>query len=333
MTRYAVLSDVHSNLHALQAVFADASRRQVSAIWYLGDVVVYGPRPRECLALLLAAIRNSERMSELAQFGETNLHDLVIETQTTKPMSNWTSSAVKGNNDYAIAENKAGDHVIDDWAVQAGLIVSASGSNDTRSLRLAATQNSHEWTRRILTTEEKALLRGMSEDPLQPTSVEEVLLVHASPCEVIGKEGDYLRDVPDAEEAFFCLNTRPNKKLCFFGHTHHAAIFEQTSDSRVYDNCQKRSFSRIGSSPEIQPIGKARMLINPGSVGQPRDGDWRASYVIYDTDQQHLEFYRLEYPLERTIQDLRDLAREDRNEARPLAMLADAMADRLRKGI
>jgi diadenosine tetraphosphatase ApaH/serine/threonine PP2A family protein phosphatase len=89
----------------------------------------------------------------------------------------------------------------------------------------------------------------------------------------------------------WCME-RTDWKVNFVGHTHYPGFFCQQG-SRVV---------RLTSSEVV--IGRHRYLINPGSVGQPRDGDWRASFVLWDLERNHLELKRIEYPVQRTQEKL-----------------------------
>ncbi len=85
------------------------------------------------------------------------------------------------------------------------------------------------------------------------------------------------------------------KKIAFVGHTHHAAIY-----------CKMRARA-VPLTSSIVAIGPHQYLVNPGSVGQPRDGDWRAAYAILDTDQHRVELQRVEYAVKRTQEKMREL--------------------------
>ena len=110
-------------------------------------------------------------------------------------------------------------------------------------------------------------------------------LVHGSPREPIG---EYLISKGSAKENFSYLKTR----FCLVGHSHKPLIFKQAEDG---------SCSFIPLSVSIgQVLGKNRMIINPGGVGQPRDGDPRASYAMYDSDSGVVRLYRVEYDISTT---------------------------------
>jgi predicted phosphodiesterase len=123
--------------------------------------------------------------------------------------------------------------------------------------------------------------------PVGPVEVDDVVeICHGSPFD----EDAYIFDELDAVRALK-VATRP---LCLFGHTHYPVTFELSADS----------FDSVGSATEpemlVQMRDGCKYLLNPGSVGQPRDGDPRASYAIVDTRHRRVELYRLPYPVEET---------------------------------
>jgi len=284
MSRYAILSDAHANLEALNAVYEDAESNNATDFYYLGDAVVYGPNPIGCLDKLLQIIGDNS----------------------------WEEKAVMGNNDSAVWKAIKGtaeresmreftDHKQND----------AFGNiSDQAKKRRNATLKSHEWTVQQLRDDpERSLyLSKMSLSPLNIDKKNDFLLVHASPCECTGNEGNYLHELSDAEEAFYYL--KEGIRCCFFGHTHRPIIFKQESQKRLYDNCT-RDFPSAGYILKYdEGSSQNRFLINPGSVGQPRNGETFACYAILDTAQKQVEFYRVAYSMNNTIKALEDIAKE-----------------------
>ena len=144
------------------------------------------------------------------------------------------------------------------------------------------------WTRNQLTPENLEWLRALPRGPVSLPDFPQVQLVHGSPHD----EDEYVVSLGDALAPLITLST----PLTFFGHTHLQGGFF-VSDS-----------SADGLRPEYQTVGQAesvalqlkpgaRYLINPGSVGQPRDGDWRAAFAVFDTDAQLVHFHRTPYNL------------------------------------
>ncbi len=219
--RYAVLSDVHGNLEALQGVLEDARQQGVGGVVCLGDFVGYGPDPNACVDLL---------------------RELV-------------AVALVGNHDLA-----------------------ALGRLDTRHFNLFA-RAAVEWTRDQLSPAVRAYLGG-----LRPREVfQGALLVHASPRDPVE---EYILDWETADDNFRAAEF----SVCLFGHTHVPVRF-------VHDGQRTYVLPLPASSPvELEP--HLRYLVNVGSVGQPRDGDPRAGYVILDTRARTVELRRVAYPVE-----------------------------------
>jgi diadenosine tetraphosphatase ApaH/serine/threonine PP2A family protein phosphatase len=219
--RVVIISDIHSNVPALEAVLKDAPSDL--PIWCLGDLVGYGPNPNECVELL---------------------RDLEVE-------------CIVGNHDWAVM-NK----------------VDVQGFNPDA-------QHSVIWTQMQLKPENLAYLESL---PLSLTKGD-FTLVHGSPREPVW---EYILYPPIARLNFAYFST----SYCFVGHTHVPVIFRfQTKDGERV--CESEQLIENGP----QPLGKGRLIINPGSVGQPRDGDARASYAILDTDALTLEHRRIHYDI------------------------------------
>ncbi len=225
--RYLIISDIHANRPALEAVLKDADGFDM--IWCLGDLVGYGPDPNECV----------ERVQD---FEHVCL---------------------------------AGNH---DWAALGRL----SLDNFNLDARTASA-----WTQGELTASARAYLESL------PTRIEQgnFLLAHGSPREPIW---EYLLDAGLAAVNFHYFSN----PFCLVGHTHIPMVF-------VLDEERDRCYPLVPSPHEPIPLGAYRMILNPGSVGQPRDGDPRASYAILDTDANTWELRRVSYPIEITQERMR----------------------------
>ena len=162
----------------------------------------------------------------------------------------------------------AGNH---DWA--------AIGKMDTSEFNTVAALAA-QWTAQQLTAEDRDYLLGL------PLTLREngFTLAHGSPREPIW---EYLLSTEAAQENFAYFETA----YCLVGHSHVPLIFELTADKAVY-----REFA-AGANLKLE---KKRMIINPGGVGQPRDGDPRASYAIYDAEAHTVRHYRVEYDIPAT---------------------------------
>jgi diadenosine tetraphosphatase ApaH/serine/threonine PP2A family protein phosphatase len=221
--RIVLVSDIHSNAVALDAVLA--ALPAYDELWCLGDTIGYGPEPNRCL----------EQMRKRARYALTGNHDL----------------ACLG-------------------------LVSLADFN-----ALARTAN--EWNNQQLEPELRAYLQELpAQLPLPP----HVTLAHASPRDPIWEY------VLDAETAQANLN-HFETPLCLVGHTHVPTIFIQHANGKI-----ELRRGRAGEIVHLKP--NARYIINPGSVGQPRDGDPRAAYAIWDTKAQTIRFNRVEYDIEAT---------------------------------
>jgi predicted phosphodiesterase len=217
--RIALISDIHGNLEALQAVFHDIKDRSVDVIHCLGDVVGYGADPVACLEL----VRKKCRIK------------------------------LMGNHEYAALGLLPVDHLNYDAGA------------------------SLEWTRGRLGDKEMTVLADFD----MQTEVEGAHLVHASPWEP--DQWHYLLSTEPAIESFRHFESR----LCFFGHTHLPMIFSLSSSGNLRQ--------QVGHN--FVPDEETRYLVNIGSVGQPRDNDPRAGYVIWDTDQNEIDYLRVEYDI------------------------------------
>lgn len=231
--RYLILSDIHSNLEALEKSLAVAEGKH-DRVLCLGDLVGYGPDPNAVISCLQPRAK-------------------VI---------------VRGNHDKACC----------------GL----TDAEDFNYLARAAT----EWTRTQLTPEHFEFLRGL---PAGPVRVDGIELVHGSPFD----EDEYIFDSLGAIQAFQAADA----PLVFFGHSHHQGGFQLTEDNRL----QSISLPTIKDDEPagVSFTGDARFLLNPGSIGQPRDGDFRAAFAILDIDERRVEFYRTPYDLARTQEKMR----------------------------
>ncbi len=227
--RCAVLADIHSNLEAFQAVLRDLEEKGgVDEIWCLGDIVGYGPDPRDCIQLL----------------------------------RRHRCACVAGNHDWA-----------------------AIGKLDTSAFNPDAAAAS-QWTAAALKKEDVDYLAGL---PLT-LRLGDFTLAHGSPREPIW---EYVLSAQAARANFGCFDSR----FCLIGHSHSPLLFELDSGN----SC------RLHQLPEQLSLKtECRFIINCGSVGQPRDGDPRASYAIIDTDQDSLWHYRVKYDFKVTQEKILD---------------------------
>lgn len=158
----------------------------------------------------------------------------------------------------------------------------AAGIETGENFNRAALQSA-QWTQKKLTSENKAYLFHLPQGP--KTLDGEVMISHGTPID----EDAYLFSDYDAYEVFQVLDF----KLCFFGHTHLPVIYA-VSNQRLY------TFRPGGTKMKVELVKGFRYLINPGSVGQPRDKNPLASFAIYDSANRTVTFKRVEYSIPKT---------------------------------
>jgi diadenosine tetraphosphatase ApaH/serine/threonine PP2A family protein phosphatase len=166
------------------------------------------------------------------------------------------------------------------------------------------------WTRAMLTEEHTQWLQGLATGPIQPDGPS-VTCVHGSPLD----EDQYLLTVRDAWQPLSQSETHIN----FFGHTHVQGGFA-TNGEEWFRLAPQYGTRDQFESYEMDLRDGARYMLNPGSVGQPRDGDWRAAFALYDDQARTVTFYRVPYDVR--LAQMRILG----------AGLPDRLATRLRDG-
>ncbi len=230
--RYLVLSDIHGNWEALEAILESAQGRY-DQILCCGDLVGYGADPNAVL-----------------DWARENVHRVV-----------------RGNHDRACV-----------------------GLEDLEWFNPAA-RAATLWTQRELTPENCTYAKNLPKGPL---SIDGFQILHGSPLH----EDEYLVNVADASEVFAYLETPVN----FFGHTHLQGGFmwcRQNVQAIGKPQVQRQSEMLLDIEPDCA------YLINPGSVGQPRDGDARASYVLFDPSDGFLFYHRVPYDIETAQRKIR----------------------------
>ncbi|MBI5491835.1 MAG: metallophosphoesterase family protein [Deltaproteobacteria bacterium] len=241
--RYAVISDVHSNLEALTAFLTKADRAGYDRIVCLGDIVGYNANPNECIELL----REREAL------------------------------CVMGNHDSR-----------------------AAGLEDESAFNFHAAL-AIQWTRGALKEENREFLGNL---PRALQVNRKFLAVHGW----VNDTDLYILGPRDAAENFKLMKDA-RTRVCFFGHTHVPAVFTEVEGG-----------AELVDGEQVRLLKGASYLINPGSIGQPRDRDPRLSFVIYDTKKSQVKYYRVEYDISATAGKI--LA----------AGLPDRLAERLKLG-
>jgi predicted phosphodiesterase len=245
----ALISDIHSNLEALQAVLKDIQSQGVQTIYCLGDIIGYGPNPRECI-------------------------DLVMELPVV----------LLGNHDQGALFDPEGFNPGAERAIFW-----------TRAQLEAPGENRHKKEKRWEFLAERPRIHR--EDS--------ILFVHGSARNPLN-EYVFPEDIYNQRkmERIFAQVDR----YCFQGHTHVPGVFTESMQ-----------FYSPRDVNHVYELDSQKTLINVGSVGQPRDGDWRACYVLLD--DQRVRFRRVEYDIETTIQKIY-----------AIPDLENFLADRLRDG-
>lgn len=241
----AVISDIHANRHALDAVLKDIDETGVDEIWCLGDAVGYGAFPDDCVNTL-------RERCDVFLLGN---HDLAALREID--ISTFSSSA-------AIAAR---------------------------------------WTRDHLSAESFEVLRELKETS---TEREGIGMYHASPRDPIWEY------VVDSELAEDNLDVQ-EQQIALIGHSHIALYFTRVDE-------MSRVCSVLAPEGTELRMTRGKWLLNPGSVGQPRDGDPRAAWAELDTETLRTCFHRVGYPVEEAAEAIRD------------AGLPAHLGDRLLKG-
>ena len=226
--RVAVLSDIHANLPALEAVLEDVEGAGVDERWCLGDVVGYGANPDGCVELV----------------------------------ADRCEVCLVGNHDLA-----------------------ALGELDTSTFSSAAAA-AVEWTAEHASKESLSFLAG-----LQPSDTsKDAALYHASPRDPVWEY------VLWPDQAADCLRVQ-ERRVSLIGHSHVALFFSTPDEEGERESKDARGW-QAGAGTRLE-IGDGRWLINPGSVGQPRDGDARAAWLELDTEAWEATYHRVAYDIER----------------------------------
>jgi predicted phosphodiesterase len=226
--RVAVISDIHGNWHALQAVLDAIDEEGPDEIWCLGDLVGYGPQPNECC----------------------------------ESVAGRTKLCLVGNHDLGVL----GEISLDEFSPDAAAAA--------------------RWTQGVLDAEARVYLSGLSPSG----SAENSELYHASPRDPVW---DY---VLTADGAYDSLQMTQSP-LVLVGHSHVALAIA------LADGNLAGGLAPAGTQLDLSD---GRWLLNPGSVGQPRDGDPRAAYLWLDLDRMYAAFRRIQYPIARTQSELRE---------------------------
>jgi predicted phosphodiesterase len=243
--RVAVISDIHGNLHALDAVIGALEEEPIEAVWCLGDLVGYGPRPNECCAKVAAR----------------------------------ADICLAGNHDLGVL----GQLPLDDFSHEAAA--------------------SARWTQEVLEDDAREYLESLLPEAVVPDAGIE--LYHASPRDPIW---EYVLDAGSMRAAL----EGTDASIILVGHSH-VPLVAVLDDGHL----------QADHAPEGRAVdlSSGRVLMNPGSVGQPRDGDPRAAFLVLDLEKGRASFRRVDYPIERTQEEIKERG------------LPEPLAERLTHGI
>ncbi len=159
------------------------------------------------------------------------------------------------------------------------------------------------WTMKNLTPENLEFLKNLPHGPVPLNGTEDIQLVHGSPID----EDEYIIVLGDAVEPLM----RSNAHLTFFGHTHIQCVFSVKDNKLEMMRPMYRSRDEM-ESYEVKLEKGARYLVNPGSVGQPRDGDRRAGLGVFDTESYTFNFWRVPYNIQGAQKRIMDAKLPDR---------------------
>src|SRR5258706_2755383 len=238
--RVLVISDIHANLTALEAVLKDAGT--TDEVWCLGDMIGYGPNPNEVI----------ERLRGLPNLACCMLgnHDV----------------AILGEMDFAVFNTEARKSLV--------------------------------WQQQSVTPENLKYLRSLPQETLVKG---QVTLAHGSPRDPVW---EYILNTLIARMNFEAFET----PYCFVGHTHIQCYFQlDLANDRI-----SLEVPAVNQPVSLSP----RAILNPGSVGQPRDRDSRASYAIYDSEAETWEPCRVAYDIESVQKLIRAAGLPDKHAAR-----------------
>jgi len=243
LVKVAIVSDIHGNRHAFEAVLEEIAGSAVDEVWCLGDLVGYGADPNACVELARESVE----------------------------------VCLAGNHDLAVT----GDIPLDEFS---------------RGAEIAA-----RWTQDVISRENLEFLRGLDSSTIEGL----VGLYHASPRDPVW---EYVLSALLAE---LCLDAQ-SERVCAVGHSHVALSFERPEGVPATGEARR-------AESELD-LATGEWILNPGSVGQPRDGDPRAAWLLLDTGAWSARYCRTEYDIAGAAAAIRG------------ARLPDSLAERLEYG-
>ena len=282
--KFLIISDIHSNLEALVSVFSDLhnNNEKIDRVLIPGDIVGYGANPNECCAIV-RFLKNGK--TSLENEIQDTIQEIDIDGTDKKNITNYILSlgkkanVITGNHDKAVI-----------------------GKPSLVSEMIASAEKAVMWTTKVLQRENVRFLKSLwFRKKLRKFGIE---LVHGTPVYPQGYQ--YLKNASDLNYELLYSS------ITFAGHTHRPAAYKYTSQKRdiaasvfipidQFDTrlmmFESKSMVRVEEFDVSLNPGQ-RYYINPGSVGQPRDGTPKASYMIYDTVTQKVALKKAEYNTE-----------------------------------
>lgn len=239
--KLAIISDIHSNLEALEAAFENLKQKSIKTIYCTGDLVGYAANPNEVI-------------------------DLMLQKKV---------KCIMGNHDYACFNQRMQDEMV-------------------KNAREAIA-----FTKKVLTTDNLSILRNL------PGFIREngVYITHGMPPALFDEYID-MQSKQELTTAFSSFS----EQLAIVGHTHLFEVYELTDKGKI------EKYELVGDTLDLK--SDSRYMISAGSVGQPRDDEREAGYLIYDTENHRVTKCIIQYPVEITIQKIIDVGLPEKNGTR-----------------
>jgi diadenosine tetraphosphatase ApaH/serine/threonine PP2A family protein phosphatase len=287
MPQYAIISEIHANWEAFFEVYKSITRnKQIKDIVCLGDIVGYGPEPNE-------VIRGLRQMEQRGYNIRYNLgsHDAAA-------LGMFIYISLSNEDDIMRVRNESG------LKTEEEIVRAYQDMNNRRYVPVRPdAKQAMDWTLAALTPQSKSFLKARLQTRIEIKPG--VVCVHGSIRDPIF---EYVRDAGCALRCFESAEMA-DESVCFVGHTHFPVIWRAPKEAR-------QSYAGtivLISEPESlfdqhhkMDLENCRYIVNVGAVGQPRDGDPRACYVIYDSDGDALQYVRLKYDFEKTQRKIID---------------------------
>ncbi len=343
-SKVAVISDVHANYQALQAVLAHADNQGVTDVWFLGDAVGYGPDPHRCLELLTKNVSHPNTCWVLGNHDKALCYPPnSVPTIVSSDMNNHVHMPIQldplrqhiGINPDNLTAFSINYEILEVYPGQRKFLLDRPEKSHTHRNYFLVHGGNRENTPtttyiwdHINVCEEFLLsvykITGQVLSDLKSAGLPGIILKQLAVLCNREIEGEHefltrLRQVVTGElteehrkiiqdKVFLVKQEKrendPDLNIFFSGHTHKPACF------RGSNNTEKITFKEqdLKTAQVMALNGKQVWFLNPGSVGQPRDGDPRASYMVLDTDERTIRLHRVEYNIQAVQKQMARLA-------------------------